>query len=348
MLEGLSRSFVPQADLIERLAQSMGLARRKSAVHAVMDVDLALAPGELLAIVGESGCGKSTLARMAAGILPPTSGRVLFEGTETSRLTGAARTRAKLAVQMVFQDPYGSLNARKRVGKIVSEAPRIHGLVSRAEVQRHLETVLRRCGLDPALAKRHPHQLSGGQRQRIGIARALAVAPRVLICDEAVAALDVSIQAQILNLLLDLRDQENLAIIFITHDISVVERVADRVAVMYLGRIVETGPAADVLAMPLHPYTEALEREVPRLSRRGRELTPLQGELPSPLAPPPGCAFHPRCPRAVQRCREERPPLRHLGPERLVACHLADASVSALPTTAFTQAKAPHQQGGTA
>src|SRR5262249_7135047 len=223
-------------------------------------------------------------------------------------------------VQMVFQNPYASLNPRRSVSDIVSEAPRIHGLIS-GDRGTFVDQQLSRAGLDPALKRRYPHQFSGGQRQRIGIARALAVNPEFIVCDEAVAALDVSIQAQIINLFMDLRDTLNLTYLFISHDLGVVEHISDRVAIMYLGRIVEEAPTEEIFTRPNHPYTQALLAEAPRIETVRRSFTPMTGELPSPLAPPPGCHFHPRCPHAFARCRVEAPALKEIAPGRKSACH---------------------------
>jgi peptide/nickel transport system ATP-binding protein len=225
-------------------------------------------------------------------------------------------------IQMIFQDPFASLNPRMRVTDIVGEAPRVHGIVTRADVSDYVAELLQRVGLDPSFAPRYPHQFSGGQRARIGIARALAVKPEFLVCDEAVAALDVSIQAQVLNLFMDLRDTYDLTYLFISHDLGVVRHLSNRVVVMYLGRIVEMAPTEELFAHPNHPYTQALLFEVPRLDRRRRTFVPIKGEIPSPLAPPGGCHFHPRCPHAMPRCSSQAPALREVGPGRWSACHL--------------------------
>ncbi len=307
-----------------RFGRAPGRFRRGGGVvHAVEDVSLAIAKGEVLGLVGESGCGKSTLGRVAAGLLAPSEGAVLQDGQEVAALGPAAARRARLRVQMIFQDPYASLNPRMRVADIVGEAPRVHGLLD-GPYAAFVDAQLRRAGLDPALKRRFPHQFSGGQRQRIGIARALAVQPDILVCDEAVAALDVSIQAQILNLFADLREQLGLTYLFISHDLGVVEHLSDRVAIMYLGRIVEQADVAAVFGRANHPYTQALLAEVPRITARHRSFSPLKGELPSPLAPPAGCAFHPRCPHAMPRCTAERPALAEVAPGHLSACHLND------------------------
>jgi peptide/nickel transport system ATP-binding protein len=275
-------------------------------------------------LVGESGCGKSTLGRIVAGILSPSAGAVRFKGRERASLQGAEAKRAALAVQMIFQDPMSSLNPRKRVREIIGEAPRVHGLIGAAELDHYVADVMAKVGLDPGYCRRYPHQFSGGQRQRIGIARALAVRPEFLVCDEAVAALDVSIQAQVLNLFMQLRAQLDLTYLFISHDLGVIEHLSDRVVIMYLGRVVEVAPTEALFALPSHPYTQALLAEVPRIDLRRRRFEPIKGEIPSPIDPPPGCAFHPRCRFAFARCRTERPALKLIAPGRLAACHLND------------------------
>ncbi len=291
-------------------------------VHAVDAVDLAIKPGEVVGLVGESGCGKSTLGRLVAGIHPPSDGTVLWRGQDRAGFDAPALKAARLGVQMIFQDPQSSLNPRLRVAEIIGEAPRVHGLIGPEGEDAYVDAQMRRAGLDPSLKRRFPHQFSGGQRQRIGIARALAVQPEMLVCDESVAALDVSIQAQIINLFLDLRAELNLTCLFISHDLGVVEHVSDRVAIMYLGRIVEQAPAEMVFSRPNHPYTQALLAEVPRLENRSTRFGAIQGELPSPLHPPTGCHFHPRCPHAMPRCRTDKPVLREIAPGQHSACHL--------------------------
>jgi len=325
-LEDVSKRFGPTYDAAARMTRrarrAFGSHLRNEIVHAVDRVDFAIRPGEVVGLVGESGCGKSTIGRMVAGILPPTEGRVLYRGAQVANLPKDQARHAKLKVQMIFQDPYASLNPRLRVAEIVGEAPRVHGLIDRAGFDDYVDAQLRRAGLDPSFKRRYPHQFSGGQRQRIGIARALAVQPEFLVCDEAVAALDVSIQAQILNLFMDLRAELDLTYLFISHDLGVVEHLSDRVLIMYLGRIVEAAPAEEVFAHPNHPYTQALLAEVPRIEARKRRFTAIQGELPSAMAPPPGCHFHPRCPHAVPRCAEQAPELREIAPGHSSACHL--------------------------
>ena len=329
-LRGVSKRFGPTYDAAARLTRGikrrMGGVAQNETVRAVDNVSLSVHRGEVVGLVGESGCGKSTLGRMAAGIMPPTEGQILFKGEDTATLPADRARDAKLKVQMIFQDPYASLNPRLRVEDIVGEAPMVHGLIPKGEFDSYLDAQLRRAGLDPAFRRRYPHQFSGGQRQRIGIARALAVQPEFLVCDEAVAALDVSIQAQILNLFMDLRRELNLTYLFISHDLGVVEHLSDRVLIMYLGRIVEAASAEDIFTRPNHPYTQALLAEVPRIDARKRRFTAIKGEIPSPLAPPPGCHFHPRCPRAMPRCSIEAPVTREVAPGHFSACHLNDNS----------------------
>ncbi len=321
--EGVSRQFAPSISLGERIAGLLGAAVEARAVQAVSDVSLSVSRGETLGLVGESGCGKSTLGRMLAGIIAPSAGRVLLNGTPPMAHGRKTTTR----IQTVFQDPYASLNPRMRVGEAITEGPVAHGLVSRAAAPALAAEWLARVGLDAGFAQRFAHQFSGGQRQRIAIARALAMQPEVLICDEPVASLDVSIQAQVLNLFLDLRQALGLTSLFISHDLAVVRHVSDRVAVMYLGRVVELGAAALVHDAPRHPYTRALLASVPKLrlddTAGGPGFEPISGELPSPLAPPPGCAFHPRCALATALCREERPALTPRENGTQVACHHA-------------------------
>jgi peptide/nickel transport system ATP-binding protein len=276
--------------------------------------------------VGESGCGKSTLGRIVSGILPPTAGEVRYRGKPVKEMAGPERRAYELGVQMIFQDPYASLNPRMRVREIIGEAPVAHGLVRARDKAEYVAGLMRQVGLDPSFSQRYPHQFSGGQRQRIGIARALALRPSVIVCDEAVAALDVSIQAQVLNLFEQLRADLDLTYLFISHNLSVVSHISDRVAIMYLGRVVELAPTDTVFRHANHPYTQALLKELPTLRPGRRTYQPIKGELPSPLDPPTGCAFHPRCPQAMPRCKVERPLLKEVAPGQLSACHLNDAA----------------------
>ncbi|MFL1462883.1 ABC transporter ATP-binding protein [Roseococcus sp. DSY-14] len=323
-LRDLSRRFEKKLDFAGKIARRLGAPVREETVHAVDRVNLSIRKGEVVGLVGESGCGKSTLGRMVAGILPPSDGTVLWRGRDVAALDGPAKREAKLRTQMIFQDPYASLNPRMRVEDIVGEAPAFHGMVPRGQFDAYVDAQMRRAGLDPAFKKRYPHQFSGGQRQRIGIARALAVQPEFIVCDEAVAALDVSIQAQILNLFMALRRELDLTYLFISHDLGVVEHLSDRVVIMYLGRVVEQAPAEEVFKRPNHPYTVSLLSAVPRIEARKRAFNTVQGEIPSPLNPPPGCHFHPRCPHAFDRCRVEVPALKQVAPGHFSACHLND------------------------
>jgi oligopeptide/dipeptide ABC transporter ATP-binding protein len=311
----VSKRFSKRLDAAEKFARVLGARVAEHTVHAVDRVSFEVRQGEVVGLVGESGCGKSTLGRLACGLMEPSAGSVRYEGRPPE---GTRRP------QMIFQDPFASLNPRMRVEEIVGEAPVVHGFVPKNESRDYVNEMLQQVGLDPSYRRRYPHQFSGGQRARIGIARALAVKPAFLVCDEAVAALDVSIQAQVLNLFLDLRERLGLTYLFISHDLGVVRHLAQRVVVMYLGRVVEIAPAAELYSAPNHPYTQALLAEIPRLDRKRRAYTPIKGEIPSPLAPPPGCHFHPRCPHAMERCKREAPALREIAPGRLSACHLND------------------------
>ena len=290
-------------------------------VRAVSDVDFTLHAGETLALVGESGSGKSTIGRLILRLIEPTAGRVEIDGRELFRLKARALRALRRDVQIIFQDPYGSLNPRMTVGAMLAEPLRLHGLATGSAVEPAVADLMRLVGLQPDQANRYPHEFSGGQRQRVGIARALAVQPRIIVCDEAVSALDVSIQAQIVNLLADLRKARGLSYLFISHDLAIVRHIADRVAVLYLGRIVELAPAAELFAAPRHPYTRALLSAIPAADPAARrERTLLTGEPPSPINLPGGCSFHPRCPYAIERCRTETPAL--TGDGHGTACHL--------------------------
>jgi len=298
--------------------------RPREVVRAVDGVSFAVADGETVGVVGESGCGKSTLARALTRLVNPTGGRILVEGTDLARARGMALRGLRRKVQMVFQDPYSSLDPRLTVGESVGEALAIHRLThGREERRRRIQGLFEAVGLDASQAERYPHEFSGGQRQRIGLARALAVEPRFIVCDEAVSALDVSIQAQIVNLLQDIQAVRGIAYLFIAHDLAVVEHMARRLLVMYLGKVVESGPAREVCRAPRHPYTQALVSAAPRLAGGGGlPRMVLGGDPPSPIHPPAGCPFHPRCPVAEARCRVEMPAWRQGADARGVACHL--------------------------
>jgi oligopeptide transport system ATP-binding protein len=298
--------------------------REVAAVHAVDDVTLTLHEGETLGLVGESGCGKSTLCRAVMQLITPTAGSVRFQGQE---LVGRSRKEMqplRRQMQMIFQDPFASLNPRKRVGQIISDPLRLHGLASGQELRRNAQELLDRVGLSAEHYNRYPHEFSGGQRQRIGIARALALRPKLIIADEPVSALDVSIQAQIINLLEDLQDEFGLSYIFVAHDLGVVRHVSDRIAVMYLGKLVERSPAKVLYERPIHPYSLALLSAVPipdPKANAARKPVVLEGDVPSPVDPPPACRFHTRCPWATEVCSEDEPPLAEYGLGQAAACH---------------------------
>jgi oligopeptide/dipeptide ABC transporter ATP-binding protein len=323
IVDGVSQKFAPALTLGERVAVAFGASIETRTVHAVDQVSLQINKGEVLGLVGESGCGKSTLGRIIAGIQHPTTGVAALAG---EAVMGPTRSSAKTTtrVQMVFQDPFGSLDPRMRVGDTISEGPIAHNIVVRDEARAYVSRWLSAVGLAADSIDRYPHQFSGGQRQRIAIARALAMQPDVLVCDEPVASLDVSIQAQIINLFLQLRRELSLTMLFISHDLGVVRHLCDRVAIMYLGRIVEVGETAAIYGAPRHPYTRALLDSVPKLVLDDHgtiDFNPIQGELPSPLSPPPGCHFHPRCPKAVEQCKSVAPLLTTTVGGHRVACH---------------------------
>lgn len=327
-LQHVGKRYPRQNGLAGRLLSRLKhLAPAPADLVAVDDVSLHIRAKEIVGLVGESGCGKSTLARLAAGLQPLSSGVRLWKGRDLSQLRASERGQSELAMQLVFQDATASLNPRLRVREIIGEAPVAHGMIGRKNQESFVAEMLERVGLQASWMQRFPHQFSGGQRARIGIARALAVQPELLICDESVAALDVSIQAQVLNLFLDLRDDMGLAYLFISHDLSVVRHIADRVLVMYLGRVIESGNADDVFFRPAHPYTVQLLDAAPTLDATPDSRTDavtVQSDQPSPLAPPSGCHFHPRCPHAMERCLRDRPAMQEVAPGHMAACHLHD------------------------
>lgn len=318
-----TRDIILEARGVGRTFKSGGgLLHKRSVVRAVDGVDLAVRRGETLAIVGESGCGKSTLARTLVRLLEPTAGQVLYEGNDISHLPERDMRGLRKHLQFVFQDPFSSLNPRMSVGAIIEEPLTVHTRDTRAERREKVAHLLEKVGLRPSMANRYPHEFSGGQRQRIGIARALASNPKVIVADEPVSALDVSVQAQVINLLEDLKAEFDLTLILIAHDLAVIRHMSDRVAVMYLGKVVETASTDALFTSPRHPYTQALLRAIPVPAPGGRTgQTPLSGDIPSPLAPPPGCHFHTRCPHANSPCAATRPALEADDEGRAVACH---------------------------
>ena len=313
-------------DLSMHFPVTEGIARRRVVGHvkAVDGVSFTVGRGETMGLVGESGCGKTTTGRCILRLEKPTGGEIIYDGQNIADAEGAGLRALRQRIQVIFQDPYSSLNPRMKVGAIIAEPIRVHGIIAdkRAREARVRE-LLSLCGLNPNFADRYPHEMSGGQRQRVGIARALAMNPEFIVCDEPVSALDVSIQAQVVNLLEDLREKLGLTYLFIAHDLSVVRHLCQRVAVMYLGRIVEMADSDSLFDTPLHPYTRALLAAVPvpdPLVEQGRDFRPVKGEVPSPMNPPSGCVFHPRCPMAVERCKHQRPEAREIRPGHIVAC----------------------------
>ncbi|MBU2514569.1 ABC transporter ATP-binding protein [bacterium] len=326
-LDNVSKRFVKPLDITERLLAKLGANLKDEVIHAVDHVSFDVNEKEVVGLVGESGCGKSTLGRVIAGIHKQSTGSVSYKGENVDKMTARQKHEVNLAIQMIFQDPFASLNPRKKVREIIGEAPLVHGLVSKNRLDYYVDELLERVGLDSSYKHRYPHQFSGGQRQRIGIARALAVQPDFLVCDESVAALDVSIQAQILNLFIDLKDELGLTYLFISHDLGVVEHLSDRVAIMYLGRIVEMASTEAIFEKPNHPYTKALLAEVPRLENRHKDFVGIKGEIPSPINPPSGCHFHPRCLHAKPECSQVEPKLKTITKDWLSACHLNDGVI---------------------
>jgi oligopeptide transport system ATP-binding protein len=338
-------SLLQTVDVVKHFpVRSRSRLRRTGAyVHAVDGVSLEVRKGETLGVVGESGCGKSTLGRLLVRLHEPTSGTVTFAGTDISRLSRKELRPFRREMQMIFQDPYASLNPRKRVLQLVGDPLHIHGVGSTAEIRRRVQDLLEVVGLSPHHINRFPHEFSGGQRQRIGVARALALSPQLIVADEPVSALDVSIQAQVVNLLDDLQDEFRLTYVFIAHDLGVIRHVSDRIAVMYLGLIVEISPADPLYEQPIHPYTEALISAIPTIETGDeagppRERIVLEGEVPSPIDPPAGCRFHPRCRYATEICSSVRPPLADFGGGRLAACH---HPLGGLTPTEFTENRTP-------
>jgi len=315
-VQNVSKRFIKEIDIITKLAGKIGFDVKNEIVHAVDSVNLAIVKNEILGLAGESGCGKSTLGWMIAGLLEPSEGIIYFMGKHINKIS----KNEKLKLQMIFQNPFSSLNPRMRVGNMIAEAPRFHKLIKSSELEEYVENIMIGCGLDPSFKNRYPHQFSGGQQQRIAIARALAVKPKFIIADEVVSALDVSIQAQILNLLMQIRYDFGLSILFISHDLGVIKYMCDRVAVMYLGKVVEIADNEELFKNPLHPYTKMLLEASPDINKRDVKFTKIIGELPSSVNPPEGCYFHPRCLIAYKNCRLEKPVLKEFENNHYVAC----------------------------
>ncbi|MFG6580781.1 ABC transporter ATP-binding protein [Sulfitobacter sp. 1A13191] len=320
-VQNISKRFDVSEPFLNRLLER----RPRRILTAVNDISFDVPRGKTFAVVGESGCGKSTVARLLMGLHSPSGGTIRFEGDDITHMPPGKPAALRRRMQMIFQDPYASLNPRWRVRDIIGEPLKNFGICkTRAEVTREVEKLLSQVGLNPADAKKFPHEFSGGQRQRLSIARALTTRPELLICDEPTSALDVSVQSQILNLMKDLQDEFNMSYIFISHDLAVVWYMADLLAVMYLGKIVEVGPKEEIFGNPQHPYTRLLMETVPKLTVGGAERAPVAGEVPNPISPPPGCAFHPRCPMANDTCRNVAPALNLREGGQKSACHAAD------------------------
>lgn len=325
VVDSIAKSFDVSPPWLNRIIEG----KPRLLLHAVDDVSFEIARGETLALVGESGCGKSTIARMLVGLYKPSRGQVRFDGVDLSDLSSASGRQMRSRLQMIFQDPYASLNPRWKVADIIAEPIRVHRtMTGKDAIAARIEALLKQVGLSGADAVKYPHQFSGGQRQRLSIARALASRPEFLVCDEPTSALDVSVQAQVLNLMRDIQRADGLTYLFISHNLAVVNHVADRVGVMYLGRIVELAPKRQLFEMPQHPYTRMLLDAIPVIDGSGKVRTAVSGEVPNPLNPPPGCTFHPRCPLARERCRSERPLLRRSADGSQLACHAIEENWS--------------------